>query len=196
MLTLLSVKMTERDMRQRSHRGGLLGRYYHSSGSLEKLTPCITNWDWTARPLITWCSFQRHANRIFFFLSMNQWLHPMISVMLPPELHAFESFDKSATIPLFCSRPSRTPPPFQLRSFSWTLLVCSVMAKQYFSTRETSNFVFFKSCPPSNTHHTPKSSFLPLLILPAPHPSTLLPSTDIHTYSGLMHFIKEATCGE
>lgn len=75
-LTLLSVKMTERDMRRRSHRGGLLGRYYHSSGSLEKLTPCITNWDWTARPLITWCSFQRHANRIFFFLSMNQWLHP------------------------------------------------------------------------------------------------------------------------
>lgn len=41
-LTLPSVKMTERDMRQRSH-WGPPRHYYHSVGSSEKLTACITN---------------------------------------------------------------------------------------------------------------------------------------------------------
>lgn len=69
-LTLLSVKMTERDMRQRSHRGPPR-RYYHFIGSSEKLTARIAKWRWMAGSRD---APHRHANRIPWE-SFYQWIN-------------------------------------------------------------------------------------------------------------------------
>lgn len=173
-LTLLSVKMTERDMRQRSHRGPPR-RYYHFIGSSEKLTARIAKWRWMAGSRD---APHRHANRIPWE-SFYQWINDRsLGLLMNWDFcdanvwsSAFWILWQIHTILLFCFHLLALL-PFQLRSPALqcsALLVSFVMAEQYFSLV----FFFLKTSPPSYIYITlQKSYFLPVLILPAPHPCT------------------------
>lgn len=144
-LTLLSVKMTERHMRRWSH-WGPPRHYYHSTGSSEKLTPCITNCGWKAgyRLIVTLIVVtSEHPRRIFFFFFFYQRL--FISDITnwdfceaPGGAAHFKSFDKStqsrySALALSYSSPfSYGALHFSAPLSAWTLLISSVMAKQYF----------------------------------------------------------------
>ncbi len=169
-LTLLSVKMTERDMRQQSH-WGPPRHYYHSIGSQEKLTACITNCGWMARSLSSHDVLRRHANHHCFITSLpNNFINEAMdvhsalmnsgfSVKLPRGAAHFESFDKSTQSRYSALALSYSSPfSYGARLFSsplsaWTLLVCSVMGKQYFCMGNKQSGVFslsfLKRCPPS-----------------------------------------------
>lgn len=197
-LTLLSVKMTERDMRQRSHRGPPR-RYYHFIGSSEKLTARIAKWRWMAGSRD---APHRHANRIPWE-SFYQWINDRsLGLLMNWDFcdanvwsSAFWILWQIHTILLFCFHLLALL-PFQLRSPALqcsALLVSFVMAEQYFSLF----FFFLKTSPPSYiyTSHSKKAIFYQCLFYLRPIPALIL-SAGAHSHPGLMRFINGATCGQ
>lgn len=170
-LTLLSVKMTERDMRQWSHRGPPR-HYYHSIGSPEKLTACITNCGWMAGSLSSHGVPRCHASHRRFitslqhhFINESMDIHSALmnsgfSVKLPCGAAHFESFDKStqsrySALALSYSSPfSYGALHFSSPLSAWTLLICPVMAKQYFCMGNKQSGVFSLSFWRGALHHT------------------------------------------
>lgn len=196
-LTLLSVKMTERDMSQRSHRGPPR-RYYHFIGSSEKLTARIAKWRWMAGPRD---APHRHANRIPWE-SFYQWINDRsLGLLMNWDFceanvwsSAFWILWQIHTILLFCFHLLALL-PFQLRSPALqcsALLVSFVMAEQYFSLF----FLFLKTSPPSYIYITlQKALFYQCLFYLRPIPALIL-SAGAHSHPGLMRFINGATCGQ
>lgn len=142
---------------------------------------------------------------------MNQWpfIQPLMNWDFCEALCGaahFESFDKSTQSRYSACAPRLFLLPFQPWSsalqrsalrLNSACLLCD--GKAIFLYRKQAVWRFFFFLWGGALHpDTPKSSFLTALILPVPHPSTVLLivlSTEIHTHPGLMHFIKEATFG-
>ena len=189
-LTLLGVKMTEHDMRQRSHRGPPW-HYYHSAGSSVKLTARTTNCWARAGSTISlivmliptlyditsaWNNFYQWINdRSFRFNELGFLWNS------PAALHALNSLTNPHNPTVLLSL-SCTPPPAlselgtSARRSQPQPCVCVLWRQMFLNRKQASEF--FKCCY--------------LLFSPPLFPSTL---STIHTCSGLMHCIKVATCG-
>ena len=145
-LTLLGVKMTEHDMRQRSHRGPPW-HYYHSAGSSEKLTARTTNCWARAGSTISlivmliptlyditsaWNNFYQWINdRSFRFNELGFLWNS------PAALHALNSLTNPHNPTVLLSLSCTPPRSFRARHFSSplsasALRVRSVTAEQCF----------------------------------------------------------------
>lgn len=169
--------------------------------------------------LVTWCSFlavmliiiasQHPCGIIFINESMDvhsALMNSGFSVRLPRGAAHFESFEKStqsrySALALSHSSPfSHGALHFSSPLSAWTLLVCSVMAKQYFCMGNKQSGVFSLSFWRGALHHmhialqrAPFYQCLLYLYLILPLCSSLY-SPQKYTHPGLMHFIKVATC--
>ena len=199
-LTLLSVKMTERDM---SPRASATRLSFHRLLRKGRASQAVAGWLATGpaghvTPLDV-ISFQHPGRTIFY-----QWINErsfscnelgfLWSSFV--ELHTLYPFTNPHN-PAILLSPSRTPSPCSAveRCFprlNSARLLCDGKVIFLYGKQAAFQVFLFEEVPSiTSTSSSPKSSFLP-----APHrPTLLLLATETHTHPGLMHFIKEAARG-
>lgn len=212
-LTLLSVKMTERDMRPQRHRGPPR-HYYHSIGSSGKANTVhhkLLPTDWLAGPAARHVTpldviSAQHPGRTIFY----QWINErsfscnelgfLWSSLV--ELHTLYPFTNPHN-PAILLSPSRTPSP--LSAVERCSLALALPPPELCSSAlwwqsnifvwETSSVEVFSFWRGALHHiHIILSKELLSTCASPPHSAAALHRTT-HTHPGLMHFIKEATRG-
>lgn len=177
---------------------GLLDTIIIPIGSSEKLTACITKSHCRmagAACRAPWCSSSSrsssslHNTQRGIILSMNQW--PLHSALMnwdffdaPTGVAHFDRSTQSNNTPTsLCSSlfPVALSHTLQLTALCLNPACLFCDGKASISVWEAS------SLSRSYTHRSPKSSYLPLLVLPVPHPSAVLLIVlhrNTHTHSG------------